>query len=261
MIQWCFKGAIADILAWRRTKVCWTHSSTVFSKVCFSTTSACFFSWNHTYPWQKNKDQYSHTCLTWAPWRPGSEGFLRTLSKHLSLSLPLWGFLFPFLDPQPDKARWFSMPSHWGQSQPQSSKGKVPFPFFNPPEPAFLLWWLAFSQGDSSAQSLAWCWPLTSSWDRVRASGREGNHYIIPATRLHKHFPSLMNGLQRAGLTSLGVAHLSQGCGWELKLMSVLGTFRYQFPNFFSLPQNVNTGVEGPSPFLFLLLKDFMEAQ
>lgn len=99
------------------------------------------------------------------------------------------------------QTRWFSMASDWGQTPPQSSKGKVPFPFFSPLELTFLLWWLAFSQCDSSAWSPAWCWPLMASWDRVRPAGREGNHYIIP--RPCKHFPSLMNGLQRAGWLDL----------------------------------------------------------
>lgn len=49
------------------------------------------------------KVNISNTCLTWAPQRPDYEDFLRVLVRDLPLSLPLWGLLFPFLPPQPDR--------------------------------------------------------------------------------------------------------------------------------------------------------------
>lgn len=142
------------------------------------------------------------TCLTWAPQRPGSEDFLKALVRLAFQSSSLGNFV-PLPGSPARKARWFSMPSDWGQSQPQSSKGKVPFPFTNPPEPTFILW-LDFSQSDSSTQSLALCWPLTSSWDRVRPAGRKGNHYIIPKPRPHKHFSN--EWAPKGRLTCLGGA-------------------------------------------------------
>lgn len=179
MIQQYSKGTTADVLAWRETRVCWPHHSTASSKVHFFHHFFLLLMEPDLQMEKTKRARISDTCLTCAPQRLGSEDFPRAMAETSP-------YVFLFGDPcslswipsQTDQVVFHAIRLRLNSTSVLKGKGTISF--HQSLEPTSILW-LAFSQNDSSTQSLSLCWPLTSSWDGVRPAERKGNHYIIPS--------------------------------------------------------------------------------
>lgn len=139
---------------------------------------------SHSWPWP-----HLSSSEIWQWWFP-HEPCWALNSVALEDTVP------PFPGSHARQTRWF--PRHQTRLRLDLSPQKERYHFLLP-----IPWrksvccdWLS-SRSDSSNGSLYFCWPLMSSWEGVRPAGRKGNHYIIPMLRPHKHFPSLMTGIQR----------------------------------------------------------------